>query len=312
VTEPTSPPTTELLRGRRAVVTGSSRGLGRAYAHALAAHGAQVVVNGTTPHLVDEVVAEITAAGGTAVGVTASVTTFDGAERIVGTGVDAFGGVDIVVNNAGVVRERMMFNMTEEEFRACLDVDCFGTFAVSRFAVRDMRPRGWGRIINTGDISAQTGLLGGTNVAAAKGAIHAMTYTWASELRHWGITANCVIPEAYTRLHEPLNRKAIELAVQRGDEQVPTMEEMAARTPQPAEITALLVYLASDESAWLSGQVLTMTKRRIALWSHAHPKARLTRADGFTVDDVRAALTTAFAAEVEPVGIDEPWATTGP
>lgn len=185
-----------LLDGKRAIVTGSSRGLGRAYVHALAAEGASVVVNGTTPGLVDAVVAEVVAAGGAAVGSTASVSSFEQAEQLVATCVDAFGGVDVVVNNAGVVAERMMFNMTEAEFRACMEVDCFGTFAVSRFAVRDMRPRGWGRIVNTGDISAQTGLLGGTNVAAAKGAILGMTYTWASELARWGITANCVIPEA--------------------------------------------------------------------------------------------------------------------
>ena len=103
------------------------------------------------------------------------------------------------------------------EFRGPFEVDAFGTFAVSRFAARDMRTRRWGRIINVGDISAQTGLLGGTNVAAAKGAILGMTYTWAAELGRWGITANCVIPEAYSRLHDPLYRKAIELAQLRGD-----------------------------------------------------------------------------------------------
>jgi NAD(P)-dependent dehydrogenase (short-subunit alcohol dehydrogenase family) len=298
------------LSGKRVIVTGSSRGLGRAYARALAREGAQVLVNGTTPDLVDEVVEAITADGGSAVGCVRSVASFDGAEAIVGACVDAFGGVDVVVNNAGVIAERMMFNMTEAEFRSTMEVDCFGTFAVSRFAVRDMRPRGWGRIINTADISAQTGLLGGTNVAAAKGAVLGMTYTWAAELRRWGITANAVIPEGYTRMHDPLYRKAIELAEQRGDEDIPTFEQMVAKAPKPEEITALLVYLAGDASQWLSGQVLTMTRRRIGLWSHAAVKADLRSEHTFTVADIHERLQAAFADAVEPVGVDEPWAST--
>jgi len=296
-----------LLEGRRAIVTGSSRGLGRAYATALAANGAAVTVNGTTDdaHAVAE---EIRTAGGRAVAHVGTVASFDGAEALVGAAVDAFGGVDVVVNNAGVIAERMMFNMTEEEFRGPLEVDCFGTFAVSRFAVRDMRPRRWGRIINTADISAQTGLLGGTNVAAAKGAILGMTYTWGAELARWGITANAVIPEAYTRMHDPLIRKAIELAEARGDAHNPSFDERVARTPKPDEITALVVYLASDESSWLNGQVLTMTKKHLGLWSHAAQKAALrSTAGGFTVAEVRDRLEAAFAGQVEPVGINEPW-----
>jgi NAD(P)-dependent dehydrogenase (short-subunit alcohol dehydrogenase family) len=294
------------LTGRRAVVTGASRGLGRAYALALAAEGARVVVNGTTPDLVAAVVDEVRDAGGDALGYVASVASYAAAESIVATCVEAWGGVDIVVNNAGVVVEKMMFNMDEGQFRASLDIDCFGTFAVSRFAVRDMRQRGWGRIVNVGDISAQTGLLGGTGVAAAKGAIHAMTYTWGSELARWGITANCIIPEAYTRLHDALYRKAIEVAAA-GDGPVPTMEELVARADQPAEITPFLVYLVGDDAGWLTGQVFTMKKTRIALWSHAAEKAALVDAGGFTLDGLRTAVPDAFRDEVEPVGGGEPW-----
>jgi NAD(P)-dependent dehydrogenase (short-subunit alcohol dehydrogenase family) len=293
----------------RAIVTGSSRGLGEAYAHALAAHGAQVVVNGTDAERVGRVVEAISAAGHDAAPHVGSIASFDGAEALVGTCVDRFGGVDIVVNNAGVVAERMMFNMTEEEFRGPLEIDCFGTFAVSRFAVRDMRPRGFGRIINTGDISAQTGLLGGTNVAAAKGAIFGMTYTWASELARWGITANAVIPEAYTRLHDPLIAKSIELITARG-ETPPTFEELASRPPRPHEITALVVYLASAESSWITGQVFTMTKERIALWSHAAEKRSLrSGAPGSAIDVemLREQAPVTFADLVEPVGVNEPW-----
>jgi 3-oxoacyl-[acyl-carrier protein] reductase len=296
-----------LLEGRRAVVTGASRGLGRAYALALAAQGARVVVNGTTPELVADVVDAVRAAGGEALGCVASVASYADAASIVATSVDAWGGVDIVVNNAGVVVEKMMFNMDEGQFRASLDIDCFGTFAVSRFAVRDMRTRSWGRIVNVGDISAQTGLLGGTGVAAAKGAIHAMTYTWGSELARWGITTNCIIPEAYTRLHDPLYAKAIEVAAARGEGAVPTMEELVARADQPEEITPFLVYLVGDDAGWLTGQVFTMKKTRIALWSHAAEKASIVDADGVTVAGLRTAVPDAFRDEVEPVGVGEPW-----
>ncbi len=138
-----------------------------------------------------------------------------------------------------------------------------------------------------------------------------MTYTWASELTRWGITVNCVLPEAYTRLHDPLYRKAIELATERGDADVPSFDEMVARAPQPDEITPFVVYLASDEAAWITGQVFTVTRRRIALWSHAHEKAELDADRPLTLDDLRRAAPGAFATEVEPVGGDEPWATTG-
>jgi NAD(P)-dependent dehydrogenase (short-subunit alcohol dehydrogenase family) len=294
------------LDGKRVVVTGASRGLGRAYAHALAAEGARVVVNGTTAELVHAVAEEITSAGGEAVPCVASVASFEGARDVVAACVERWGGVDVVVNNAGVVVERMMFNLDEEQFRASLEVDCFGTFAVSRWAVRDMRPRGWGRIVNVGDVSAQTGLLGGTGVAAAKGAIHAMTYTWGAELARWGITANCVIPEAYTRLHDPLYRKAIEVARERGGP-VPTMEQLIARAAQPEEITPFLVYLASEASGRITGQVFTMTKGRIALWSHAAEKAVVR----FAHDAAPGALADVVGAEIEPhlepVGANAPW-----
>lgn len=297
------------LDGLRIIVTGSSRGLGEAYATALAEHGARVVVSGTTPDRVDAVVESIRASGADAIGHCGSIASFDGAEALVGACIDSFGGVDVVINNAGVVAERMMFNMTEEEFRGPLEIDCFGTFAVSRFAVRDMRPRGWGRIITTADISAQTGLLGGTNVAAAKGAILGMTYTWASELSRWGITANAVIPEAYTRLHDPLINKTIDLARQRG-ETPPSFEELAARPPRPHEITSLVVYLSGRESGWISGQVFSMTKHRIALWSHAAEKSVLTGSGGHEAIDLamlRDVMSPTFADQVEPTGVNEPW-----
>ncbi|MBI3953739.1 MAG: SDR family oxidoreductase, partial [Chloroflexi bacterium] len=273
-----------LLKGKRAVITGSSRGMGRAYAKALAAEGARVVVNGTTAALVHEVVGEIKAAGGEAVPCVESVASFEGAERVIKSCVEAFGGIDILINNAGVIAERMMFNMTDQEFRGPLNVDCYGTFACSRHAARDMMQRGWGRIINTGDGSPMHGALGGTNVAAAKGGIHAMTFTWAIELPRWGITVNCIIPGGYTRMHDPLYKKAIEVAQKRGDKDVPTLEEMVAKAVKPEETTPFLVYLCSDEAGWINGQIFTMNKGKISLWSHPVEKVQMLNPEGFTLE----------------------------
>ncbi len=151
------------------------------------------------------------------------------------------------------------------------------------------------------------GLLGGTNVAAAKGGVHAMTYTWAVELRPRGITVNCIIPSAYTRLHDPLYRKTIEVARERGDAHVPTLEELIAAAARPEEITPLVVYLASDEADWITGQVFSMTRDRIAVWSHPVEKLQLLKNGGFTLEDVRRELPPALSSQLEPVGRPVAW-----
>lgn len=296
-----------LLQGKRAVITGSSRGMGRAYAKALAAHGAKVVVNGTTKELVQEVVADIKRGGGEAVPCVESVSTFEGAERIVKTCVDAFGGIDILINNAGVIAERMMFNMTDQEFRGPMNVDYYGTFACSRHAARAMKEQSWGRIINTGDGSPMYGSLGGTNVGAAKGGTHAMTLTWAIELRRYNITVNCVIPYGYSRMHDPLYKKAIEVAKKRGDKDVPTLEEMVAKAVKPEETTGLVVYLCSDEAQWITGQIMSAQKEKVVLYSHPREKVQLFSPGGLTVDVLRAHAREAFGSALETVGRDAAW-----
>ena len=296
-----------VLEGKRAVVTGSSRGIGRAYAHALAAEGAKVVVNGTTKELVLQVADEIKAAGGTAVPCVESISSFEGAERLIKTCADSFGGIDILVNNAGVVSERMMFNMTEEEFKKVMMVDCFGTFYCSRFAAILMRQQKWGRIVNTGDTSPMHGLLGGTNVGAAKGGVHTMTMIWAIELKKYNITVNCVIPGAYSRTAEPLIRKQIEVRLGRGEKNVPTFEEVVAKMVKPHEITPFLIYLCSDEADWVTGQIFTMNKGKISLWAHPIEVVQLLNPDGFTLQQVRERARPAFEKSLQYLGFDAPW-----
>ncbi len=196
----------------------------------------------------------------------------------------------------------MMFNMTEEEFAGPMRVDYFGTFACARHAARDMRSRKWGRIINTGDGSGLYGLLGGTNVGAAKGGIHAMTMIWAIELQRYNITANCVIPYGYTRMHDPLIRKALEeAAVGGGDANLPTFDEVVAGTDRPEESTSLVAYLCSDEAEWVTGQIFGVRKDRITLWSRPREKVEWTAPGGLTLDAIRADARETLGAALEPL-----------
>ena len=300
-----------LLDGKRAVVTGSGRGVGRAYALALAAEGARVVVNSTTPAMVDAVVAEIRAAGGEALACPASVADWEGAERLIGAAVEAWGGLDILVNNAGITRERMVFNMTEEEFQASARVDAFGTFACMRFAAGLMRQQRGGRIVNTGDGSALHGYLGGTGVGAAKGGVHSMTMTAAIEMRRYGVTVNCVIPNGYTRMHDPLIRKEVEVARSRDPEHAPTFEALVAERARPEEITGLLVYLCSDEADWITGQIFSMHRNKISLWSRPVEKVQWRNPAGIDLAQVRTQAREVFGDELEAVGIASPWVAEG-
>src|SRR5713226_2922236 len=196
------------LKGKVAIVTGAGRGLGRAEALALAAEGARVVVNdlggnvdgtGRDSGPADQVVAEITAAGGEAVANYGSVTSMEDGQRVVQQALDTFGRLDILVNNAGIIRNRMIFNMSEEEWDTVIAVHLKGHFTVTRFAAQVFRQQRSGRIVNT---SSEAGLggFGASNYAAAKEGITGLTRTLALELGRYGVTVNAIRPRAATRM----------------------------------------------------------------------------------------------------------------
>ncbi len=204
------------LDGKVAIVTGAGRGIGRGEALALAAEGAAVVVNdlGTTldggaeTSHADEVVSAITSRGGRAVANTDDVATWDGARRLVESAVDEFGRLDVLVNNAGVLRDQMSFKMDEDAWDAVIRVHLKGHFAPTRFAAEHWRARAkdgdesGGRVINT---VSEAGLYGGTgqaNYAAAKAGIAGMTIALARELKNYGVTVNAIAPRARTRMTE--------------------------------------------------------------------------------------------------------------
>ena len=239
---------------RVCVVTGAGRGLGRAYALMLAAHGAKVVVNdlggardGTGGDVgpAQDVVDEITAAGGEAVANTSDVSSLEGAQAMVQQAIDSFGGLDVLVNNAGILRDRMLFSMAEEEWDAVIKVHLKGTWAPSRTGAQYWRNRAKdgltndARLINTTSVSGIYGNAGQTNYGAAKAGIAAFTQIAALELARYGVTANAVAPGALTRLTEDLG--------------IP--EEMVNRYG-PEWVAPVVTWLASTQSADVTGQVI--------------------------------------------------------
>ena len=257
---------TRLCEGRIAIVTGAGRGIGRQHALSLARHGAKVVVNdlggnvdGTGGDLspAQQVVEEIRAMGGEAVANGDNVADWSGAERLIRTAIDTFGDLHAVVNNAGILRDRFLVNMTEEEWDAVMHVHLKGTFAPSRHAAaywRDQHKAGKpvsGRIINTTSVSGIYGNPGQTNYGAAKAGIAAFTNIAALELGRYGVTVNAVAPVALTRMTEGLSNEPI------------TDEQREAQDPR--WIAPIVTWLASEESAGVSGRVFEASGRTFAV-----------------------------------------------
>src|SRR5438045_1435200 len=210
-----------MCEGRVCIVTGAGRGLGREYALMLAAHGAKVVVNdlgsdpdgtGASAGPAHDVVEEIKAAGGEAVVNGDDVSDLAAAERMIGTAIDSFGRLDVLVNNAGILRDRMLVNMSIDEWDAVLKVHMRGTFATAHHAAnywRDQYKAGEqvdARLINTSSSSGIYGNVGQTNYGAAKAGIAAFTVIAAMELERYGVTVNAIAPAALTRMTEDLVR----------------------------------------------------------------------------------------------------------
>lgn len=263
------------LQGRNAVVTGSGRGIGKEIALALAAEGAKVVVNdpgvarsgeGSDAAPADEVVAEIKKRGGTAIANYDSVSDFAAAERIIKSCVDNFGRIDILVNGAGVLRERMVFNMTEDDWKTVLTVHLNGAFNCSRHASVLMREQKFGRIISlTSD--AWRGTVGQCNYGAAKGGMVSLARALARELGRYGVTANCIAPVAATRMTMDEGVKAgLKKRLDTGIITKARYDELMD-IPGPEFIPPIVVYLATDEAANINGQVFGCGGGRVALFS---------------------------------------------
>ena len=205
------------LTGKTAVVTGAGGGIGSGIARFLAAEGASVVINdpgraldgsGAARAPADDVVAAIEAAGGRAVASYDSVTEFEAGERLVQMAVDSFGGLDIVVTAHGILRDRMVFNMSEQEWDEVIDVHLTGTFNVVRHACTYMRPRRSGRIVTVSSTSGLVGNPGQANYGAAKAGIGGLTKVVARDMGRYGVTCNCIVPVASTRMTQSVSDEA--------------------------------------------------------------------------------------------------------
>jgi NAD(P)-dependent dehydrogenase (short-subunit alcohol dehydrogenase family) len=257
-----------LCDGRVVIITGAGRGIGRGYALEFARQGAKVIVNdlgsavdGTGSNLTpaQSVVEEIRKAGGQAVANGDDVSDWDGAERLVRSAIQTFGGLDVLVNNAGILRDRMLFNMTAEEWDAVIRVHLRGAFCPTRHATAYWRDRAksgrpnQARVINTTSVSGLYGNAGQSNYGAAKAGIAAFTLIAAKELERFGVTVNAISPGALTRMTENLRPGAREAPAQGFDPR------------SPDNIAPITVWLGSIESSHVTGRVFEVAGGRLCL-----------------------------------------------
>jgi NAD(P)-dependent dehydrogenase (short-subunit alcohol dehydrogenase family) len=295
------------LHGRVAIVTGAGRGLGRAYAEALATAGASVVVNDADARAAAEVAEKLVAAGGAAIPAPGAVGPSEVAQQLVDRAVAHFDRLDILVANAGILRDRMLWKMSDAEFDEVLEVHLRGTFTCVRAAVVRMREQGeGGRIIAVGSPAGQRGNVGQTNYAAAKAAIVGMVRTWSMECARAGITVNAVIPVAATAMTATVPAFQPHVAAWQADG-TPLPRWLRAREGfgTPADAAGLVVFLASAQADAVTGQAIGIGGDRLSMWSHPQELATAYRDGGWNPEAIAEAWP-ALARWSQPVGIPAP------
>jgi NAD(P)-dependent dehydrogenase (short-subunit alcohol dehydrogenase family) len=264
------------LKNRVAVVTGAGRGIGRAVALLLAEAGARVVVNdlggptsgeGASSEPADQVVEEIKNAGGGAAPNYDSVASMEGAERIIEAAIQNFGRIDILVNNAGNTRDRMIFNMSEEDWDSVMAVHLKGHFACTKFATIYMRQQKSGRIINVASDNAR-GETGCANYCAAKAGVVGFTYAVARDMDRYNVTCNAIAPIAATRMSQAASESVPK--IQREGKQF--LRNIIDGVSAPSEIAPAVLFLASDEAANVSGQIIGIGGGKVTLWGQPGPE----------------------------------------
>ncbi|WP_140636314.1 SDR family NAD(P)-dependent oxidoreductase [Methylibium rhizosphaerae] len=274
-----------MVRDKVVIVTGAGGGIGRDIALAMAREGAKVVVNdigasvsgeGEDAGPAQQVVDEIRAADGQAVASTDSVSDANAAARIVGTALEAFGRVDCVVNNAGILRDRFFHKMSVEEFDAVIKVHLYGSYFVSRAAANHFKEQGSGSFVHMTSTSGLIGNFGQANYAAAKLGIMALSKSIALDMQKFNVRSNCIAPFAWSRMIGSIPTET--------DAEKARVERMKQMTP--AKIAPLAVALASDTCADVTGQVFAVRNNEIFLMSQPRPVRSVHRGEGWTPQTV--------------------------
>lgn len=291
------------LTGRVAIVTGAGRSLGRAYALALAHAGAAVVVNDVDAEAAAAVVAEIAGQGGRAIASVGPVGPAATADQLVADAVVAFGRVDVLVANAGVLRDKVLWKMSDDDFDLVVATHLRGTFTTGRAAAIQMKEQGGGgRIIVIGSPAGQFGNFGQTNYSAVKAGLVAMARTWSLELARDGITANAVIPIALSPMTATIPAYAEAYERFLAGEPIPAELRHDKGLGSPEDVAPLVVWLASAASQEVTGQAIGIGGDRLTLYSHPEVIETAYADGGWDAAGIDAAWRATFAAQAQHSG----------
>jgi len=292
------------LSGKAVLVTGAGGGIGRDFALAMAAAGASVLVNdigtsvkgegsdaGPAQKVADEINKNFQAAGARAIANTDSVAQWESANNIVKTAVEAFGRLDVVVNNAGILRDRFFFNMSVEEWRAVIDVHLNGSFYVARAAAPHFKSQESGCYIHMTSTSGLVGNLGQANYSAAKLGIAGLSKSIALDMAKYHVRSNCISPFAWSRMIGSIPTET--------EDQKARVEKL--KTMETAKIAPLAVFLASEEGKDVTGQIFAVRANEIFLMGQSRPLRSVHRAEGWTPETIGAHAIPALRAHFYPL-----------
>ena len=287
----------DLLKDKVGIVTGSGRGIGRGVAMLMAAEGAKMVVNdlggavdgsGNSSSPADDVVDESKAAGGDAVANYDSVSTMEGGENIVKTAIDNFGKLDIVVTPAGILRDRMVFNMTEQEWDDVIAVHLKGTFTVTKFACILFRQQRSGNIITFSSTSGLYGNSGQANYGAAKDGIAGYTRAIARDMGRYGVRVNSISPGANSRMTATVPQSARDIRASSGISGAARQQPKLELRREPEDIAPFVTWLASDKADGVNGQVFHVTGGEVSLMNNPEVARTITTQGRWSVDEIGA------------------------